>query len=114
MSLITLLADPGKYHGKEIAVEAFFSHTRGGWIIAPDLTSIGQDMSVNFFILDLSKCDDSSKLDEVGNPGKCILVGTVDTHDYGPREFSFVAGTFRAKKCSGIRLRPEKATGTNR
>lgn len=108
VSLITLLADPGKYHGKEIAVQAFFSHAHGEWVIAPDLTSISQDMGVNFFILDLSKCDESSKLDEVGNPGMCFLVGTVDALDYGPREHSFVAGTFRAKKCSGVRLRPEK------
>jgi hypothetical protein len=108
ISLIAVLADPGKYHGQEIAVQAFFSHSRGEWVIAPDLTSISQDMGVNFFILDLSNCDERDKLEEAGNPGMCFLVGTIDADDYGPREHSFVAGTFRAKKCSGVKLRPEK------
>ena len=108
ISLIAVLADPGKYHGQEIAVQAFFSHSRGKWVIAPGLTSISQDMAVNCLILDLSNCDERDKLEEAGNPGMCFLVGTFDAHDYGPREHSFVAGTFRAKRCSGVKLRPEK------
>jgi len=108
ISLIAILADPGKYDGKEVAVQGFFSHTHGEWVLAPDLTSLSQSIGVNCLNLDLSKCDEKQKLMEVGNPGICFLVGTFDAQDFGPRENSTLAGTFRAKKCSGVKLRPEQ------
>jgi hypothetical protein len=40
LSLIDVLADPAKLHGREIAVQGFFSHNHGEWVIAPDLTSL--------------------------------------------------------------------------
>jgi len=107
ISPIAILADPAKFHGRILGVQAFFSHTRAGWVLAPDLTSLSQDMGVNWINLDLTKCDEADKLLAVGNPGMCIVVGTVDAYDYGPNEDAPLACTFRATKCMGIKLRPE-------
>jgi len=109
ISLIPVLADPSKYHGREIEVEAFFSYSQGHFILAPDLSSLAHDVAANCYYLDLSSCLEKDKLLGCGNPAICCLRGVVDASEFGPTQHSMLAGTFRAKKCTLVaRLRPEK------
>jgi hypothetical protein len=111
ISLISIVADPSKYHGRELEVMAFFSfnETHGQYILAPDLDSIGQDLTANCVYLDVSQCAEKLKLENVGNPALCILRGTVDTNHVGFADYPMFPCGFHATKCVlSVRLRPRQ------
>jgi hypothetical protein len=108
ISLIPVVADPRKYHGQEIAVQGFFSHDKGQWVLASELTSLRHNVAVNCLNLDVSHCDRSEELLKTGSRGMCVLVGTVDADDLGRWEYLTFACTFRAKQCRlAVKLSPE-------
>jgi hypothetical protein len=96
LSLFPVLADPGKFHGQEIDIEAFVASAEGHYVLAPTLSCIANSTGPSLVNLDINRCRGKEKLNSL-NPGICYLRGTVDAAEYGgPPPMAF---TFRAIEC---------------
>jgi len=96
LSLFPILADPEKFHGREIELEAFVASREGSCVLAPTLSCIGNLVGPSLVNLDVEACRGCERLKDL-NPGVCYLVGIVDARDHGP--LTPKAFTFRAKEC---------------
>jgi hypothetical protein len=103
LSLFPVLADPARFNGQEIQIEAFVASAEGHYVLAPTLSCIGNSTGPSLVNLDISECRGKEKLANL-NPGICYLRGVVDALDLGgPPPMAF---TFRAKQCeSAVRAR---------
>lgn len=99
-SVIVLLADPERFHGQEVTVQAFVSRDHSQFVLAADLSSLTQSLAANTVYLDVTKAKYVDQLFEVDSPAKCVVSGIVDAADRGPMPFSMMACTLRATKLS--------------
>ena len=53
ISLYSVLANPGQYHGQELEIEGFVSSSEGMFALSPDLESLGQNVIANMIYLDV-------------------------------------------------------------
>lgn len=99
LSVHALLADPDRFNGQDVRLEAFFSSSEGQFFLSPDLVSLAQGVAANLIYMDADNCRNKQKLLQEGNPAHCYITGTVDAKDTGPLPHSPYACTFRAKEC---------------
>jgi hypothetical protein len=102
ISLIPILANPAKFDGKQVQVEAYVSSESDRFFLAADLLSLLNSRGASLVNLDISACVHKERLKEFGYPVICYLLGTVDSHDSGPIERSPMACTFRASQCKMV------------
>jgi hypothetical protein len=103
LSLFPVLADPGRFNGQEIEIEAFVASAEGHYVLAPTLSCIANSTGPSLVNLEISGCRGREKLKNL-NPGICYLRGIVDAVEFGgPPPMAF---TFRAIECkSAVRVR---------
>jgi hypothetical protein len=71
--MITLLADPSLFAGREVAVEGFLEHSEGGFILSPDLRSLAESLLPNLIYVDTLHCRHKGALPARGQRAYCQL-----------------------------------------
>lgn len=102
VSLLAIIANPEKFHGKQIQIEALVSYGHDQFVLAPDPFNMTYSTGASLVHLDVTRCDKREELRKHGNPAVCYLRGTVDAHDPGPAEYPPKACTFRASECQFV------------
>jgi hypothetical protein len=99
VSLFAILADPGRFHGREIEIEGVVSYGHSQFVLAPDPFNMTYSTGANLICLDVSECNRKEELQKHGNPAVCYLRGVVDSNDFGPNEYPPKSCTFHAHDC---------------
>lgn len=102
ISLYSVLANPGQYHGQELEIEGFVSSSEGMFALSPDLESLGQNVIANMIYLDVTDCKHRTRLTAHGNPAHCFLKGRVDATRHGWRDEVRWICTFVASDCQMV------------
>lgn len=86
VSLIAIIADPERFHGREVWVTGFVSTMEDCSVVAINKESLEYSIGLNCLYLDLSRIQRSQreKFKVESNLRCCSLRGFVDARKYGP------------------------------
>jgi len=80
VSLVPIIADPERFHGKEVVVTGFVSIGRDLNTLWLSKESIEYKIVENAIIIDVSKCENRSAFFAEADGGCCGLRGVIDAH----------------------------------
>lgn len=80
VSLVAIIADPERFHGKEVVVTGFVAIGRELITLWLSKESIEYQIFENAITIDVSKCENRSAFFAEAHGGCCALRGVIDAH----------------------------------